>query len=114
MDQTIVKTIAPKGHLRVAINLENCVLAQKNSETGAIGGVSVRLAETFADELGLALEFIEFPAAGKVVVPDYLEWHLNLSAGRYTHWQVSTWNQFRKLTLFLYIFGSMPDVFSVR
>ncbi|GEM_PF-6897419 len=53
----------------MAINLENCVLAQKNSETGSIDGVSVRLAETFADELGLALEFIEFPAAGKVVDP---------------------------------------------
>ena len=57
MDQTIVKTIAPKGHLRVAINLGNCVLAQKNSETGAFGGVSVRLAETFAYELGVALEY---------------------------------------------------------
>ena len=67
MDQTTVKTIAPKGHLRVAINLGNGVLAQKNSETGALGGVSVRLAETFANELGLAFELIEYPAAGKVV-----------------------------------------------
>jgi polar amino acid transport system substrate-binding protein len=51
----------------VAINLGNGVLAQKNSETGAFAGVSVRLAETFADKLELALEFIEFPEAGKVV-----------------------------------------------
>ena len=67
MDQTTVKTIAPEGHLRVAINLGNGVLAQKDTKTRALCGVSVRLAETFANKLGLALEFIQFPAAGKVV-----------------------------------------------
>ena len=67
MDQTTVKTIAPEGHLRVAINLGNGVLAQKDTKTRALAGVSVRLAETFANKLGLALEFIQFPAAGKVV-----------------------------------------------
>ena len=67
MDKATVKAIAPKGHLRAAINLGNGVLAQKDSETGALGGVSVRLAETFANQLGLPLELIEFPAAGKVV-----------------------------------------------
>ena len=67
MDQATVKTIAPEGHLRVAINLGNGVLAQKDTKTRALPGVSVRLAETFANKLGLALEFIQFPAAGKVV-----------------------------------------------
>lgn len=67
IEQATLKSIAPEGHLRVAINLGNPVLAQKNSETGALGGVSVRLAEIFANKLGLVSEFIDFPAAGKVV-----------------------------------------------
>ena len=77
IEKEAVKTIAPKGQLRVAINLGNPVLAQKNAETGALGGVSVRLAEIFANKLGLAPEFIDFPAAGKVVeAVNHDEWDL--------------------------------------
>ena len=55
------------GHLRVAINYGNSVLAQKNQVTGAPGGVSVDLAEELAKRLDLGIKFITFEAARSVV-----------------------------------------------
>ncbi len=60
----VVKELAPKGKLRVAINLGNPVLAQGTAD--APRGVTVDLARELARRTGLALEFVPFSAAGKV------------------------------------------------
>ena len=58
-------SLAPGGRLRVAINLGNTVLAQRNSQ-GELTGVSVTLARALADRLKLPLDLIPFQAAGAV------------------------------------------------
>ena len=60
-----IKELAPTGKLRVAINLGNIVLAQKDA-AGNLGGVSVELARELAKRLGGPAEMITFDAAGKV------------------------------------------------
>lgn len=67
MESSLIPVLAPKGKLRVAINLGNSVLAQKETRTGTLKGVSVRLSEMFAQELGIDRELIEYQAAGRVV-----------------------------------------------
>ncbi|MEA1028048.1 transporter substrate-binding domain-containing protein [Pseudomonas sp. N-137] len=58
--------LAPGGELRVAINLGNPVLAQRDEATGNLGGVSVALANALANELGVAVKLAPYDAAGKV------------------------------------------------
>ena len=58
-------SLAPGGRLRVAINLGNTVLAQRNSQ-GELTGVSVILARALAERLKLPLDLIPFQAAGAV------------------------------------------------
>lgn len=60
------KELAPSGMLRVAINLGNPVLAQRDENTGALGGVSVALANALASELGVTVGLTPYDAAGKV------------------------------------------------
>jgi polar amino acid transport system substrate-binding protein len=62
----VVKSFAPTGTLRVAINLGNSVLAQKDAATGAPQGVTVDLANELGRRLGLQPQFVPFDAAGKV------------------------------------------------
>jgi polar amino acid transport system substrate-binding protein len=62
----IVKDLAPSGSLRVAINLGNMVLAQKNEATGEPQGITVDLAHELGRRLGVPVEFACFDAAGKV------------------------------------------------
>ena len=62
---TAMKELAPTGKLRAAINLGNAVLAQKDA-TGAPVGVTVELSRELAKRLGVPLELITYPAAGKV------------------------------------------------
>jgi polar amino acid transport system substrate-binding protein len=62
----VVKDLAPSGTLRVAINLGNPVLAQKDAKTGTLGGVSTALARELARRAGVPLQLIEYEAAGKV------------------------------------------------
>ena len=62
----IVKSFAPTGTLRVAINLGNSVLAQKDPATGAPRGITPELAAELAKRLGLKHQFVTFDAAGKV------------------------------------------------
>lgn len=57
--------LAPSGTLRVAINLGNVVLAQRDA-AGGLQGVSVELARRLAGRLDLPLTFQVFDAAGKV------------------------------------------------
>lgn len=58
--------LAPTGSLRVAINLGNTVLAQREPTSGALGGVSVELARAAAERLGVPLAITTYDAAGKV------------------------------------------------
>jgi len=64
---SVVKTLAPTGKLRAAINLGNPILAGKDAATGAPIGVSVDLARELAKRLNVPLELVPFDAAGKVV-----------------------------------------------
>jgi polar amino acid transport system substrate-binding protein len=65
-DADAVRSLAPTGKLRAAINLGNGVLAQKDPKTGALGGVSFALATELAKRLGVPLEPVAYDAAGKV------------------------------------------------
>lgn len=58
--------LAPSCELRVAINLGNPVLAQRDENTGNLVGVSVALANALAQELGVAVTMTPYDAAGKV------------------------------------------------
>jgi polar amino acid transport system substrate-binding protein len=60
-----VKALAPTGKLRAALNLGNSVLVQKDPG-GPVRGVTVDLARELARRAALELEFVEYPAAGKV------------------------------------------------
>jgi polar amino acid transport system substrate-binding protein len=59
----VVKSLAPTGTLRVAINLGNIVLAQGTPD--APRGVTVDLAHELAKRLGVGVELTTFDAAGK-------------------------------------------------
>lgn len=66
-DVTAVRgDLAPSGQLRVAINLGNPVLAQRDESTGELGGVSVALAHALAKELAVDVKLTPYDAAGKV------------------------------------------------
>ena len=58
-------SLAPGGRLRVAINLGNSVLAQRDAQ-GELTGISVILARALAERLKLPFDLIPFPAAGQV------------------------------------------------
>jgi polar amino acid transport system substrate-binding protein len=67
MDSTDIRAVlAPKGHVRAAINLGNAALAQRDEASGALSGVTVDLARSLAEELGVELETVLFNGAGKV------------------------------------------------
>jgi polar amino acid transport system substrate-binding protein len=63
---SIVKALAPTGRLRASINLGNPILASRDA-SGAPAGVSIDLAQAFAERLGVALELVVFDAAAKSV-----------------------------------------------
>jgi polar amino acid transport system substrate-binding protein len=58
---------APTGRLRAAINLGNPILANRDTGTGRMYGVSVDLAVALARRLDVGLELVEYDAAGKSV-----------------------------------------------
>jgi polar amino acid transport system substrate-binding protein len=62
----VMKDLAPTGKLRVAINLGNPVLAQKDDVTGEPKGITVDLARELGRRLNIPIELIRFDAAGKV------------------------------------------------
>ena len=61
------KLFAPKGALRVAINVGNPILARRHPETQAPEGVSIDLATELAQRLDVPLELVVFEAASKSV-----------------------------------------------
>src|SRR4051794_37631695 len=62
--QVPAEELAPTGKLRAAINYGNGVLAQKGPD-GEPRGISADLSRELAKRLGVPLEFVTFPAAGK-------------------------------------------------
>jgi polar amino acid transport system substrate-binding protein len=62
----VVQDLAPTGKLRVAINLGNMVLAQKDPATGEPRGVTADLAKELGKRLGVPVELNPFDGAGKV------------------------------------------------
>jgi polar amino acid transport system substrate-binding protein len=62
----VVKSLAPSGTLRAAINFGNTVLAQRDPATGEPRGISGDLARELARRLGIPIAFVTFDAAGKV------------------------------------------------
>jgi len=63
----VVAELAPTGKLRAAINFDNPLLASRDTTTGEPGGVSVDLARELARRLGLAVDYVPYFAAGKVI-----------------------------------------------
>ncbi len=63
----VLHELAPTGRLRAAINFGNPVLAQRDPATSEPRGVSVELASELARRLGVAVQFVPFEGAGKVV-----------------------------------------------
>jgi polar amino acid transport system substrate-binding protein len=59
--------LAPTGKLRAAINFGNPILAARDPSTGEPRGVSVDLSRQLARRLGVAVQFVTYDAAGKVV-----------------------------------------------
>lgn len=62
----VVRELAPQGRLRVSINLGNAVLAQTDANSGAPVGVTVELARSLGERLGIPVDLVTFDAAGKV------------------------------------------------
>jgi polar amino acid transport system substrate-binding protein len=67
LDSSPSALFAPGGRLRAAINLGNPILAGHDPVTGRASGVSVDLAQAFADRLGVPLELVTFETAAKSV-----------------------------------------------
>ncbi len=66
-DNAAAALLAPGGRLRAAINLGNPILASTDPASGRARGVSVDLARTLAERLGVPLDTLEFPAAMRSV-----------------------------------------------
>ena len=65
--EPLARAFAPEGRLRAVINLGNPILAGRTSEAAPPHGVSVDLATELARRLGLELELVVVPAAGRAV-----------------------------------------------
>ncbi|HYC16288.1 MAG TPA: ABC transporter substrate-binding protein [Pseudolabrys sp.] len=64
--EAAAKDLAPTGKLRAAINLGNSVLAQTDPTTGEPKGITPDLARELGGRLGVPVELVTYPAAGKV------------------------------------------------
>ena len=60
----VIKELAPTGKLRAAMNFGNPVLVQKGAN-GEPLGVTPELAAALAKRLGVPVEFVIYPSAGK-------------------------------------------------
>jgi polar amino acid transport system substrate-binding protein len=64
--RSLAGSFAPTGTLRASINLGNPILASRSAD-GQVTGVSVDLAQSLAQRLGLNLSLVVFDSAGKSV-----------------------------------------------
>lgn len=62
----IVKSLAPTGRLRAAINLGNAVLAQRDPKTGTVSGLIMDITNELARRLGTPVDFIYYDTGGKI------------------------------------------------
>jgi len=62
----VKKDLAPSGKLHAAINLGNSVLAENDPATGHPRGITPDLARELGRRLGVPVELVTYPAAGKV------------------------------------------------
>ena len=62
----IVKSFAPTGKLRAAINQGNSVLVQKQADGSEPKGITIMLAKELGRRLGVPVELVLFNAAGEV------------------------------------------------
>lgn len=62
-----VRLFAPTGTLRASINLGNLLLARRNDPDKQPYGVSIDMAEAFAERLGIGIEFVVFDSASQSV-----------------------------------------------
>lgn len=69
----IVQSFTPTGKLRASINLGNPILANRDPITQQPVGVSIDLANAFAQRLGVEAEFVVFDTAAKSVEAVTLE-----------------------------------------
>ena len=74
MASAAVSELAPDGKLRAAINFGNPVLAGSDPQSGEPCGISVDLARELALQLGVAIEFVPYDSAGKVVAGVASDW----------------------------------------
>ena len=64
---SVTPLFAPTGRLRASINLGNPILANKDPSSGQPKGVSVDLATTLAEQLGVSVDLLVFDTAAKSV-----------------------------------------------
>ena len=62
----VLKDLAPRGKLYAAINLGNSVLAHTDPATSEPKGITPDLARELGRRLGVPVELVTYPAAGKV------------------------------------------------
>lgn len=67
VDFKIKASFAPRGHLRASLNLGNPLLANTDPVSGKPFGVSIDLAMSLGQQLGVDVELIAFDTAGKSV-----------------------------------------------
>ena len=66
MSDIVLKQLAPKGHLRAAINLSNFLLVTGKEVNGDPQGVSPDIAKALANALGIEIELISFNRPGEL------------------------------------------------
>lgn len=67
MHPDVVSAFTPTGVLRASINLGNPILAGRDPASGAPRGMSIDLAQAFAQQLGVPLELVVFDTAAASV-----------------------------------------------
>jgi len=67
LDSNTLKSFAPSGTLRVGINLGNPVLANEDTVTKKLSGISVDIAHEIGKRIKLPVQLIPFKSAGATV-----------------------------------------------
>lgn len=67
LDSTMISSFAPTGKLRVGINLGNPILANENSQTQELYGITIDIAHEIGKRLSLPVKLTPFKTAGNTV-----------------------------------------------